>query len=225
MSDTQIPELETVIAGALAAHMKNVDVAMPARVESYDPATQSCSVQFLQPRGVKDETGARQAERKPVATGVPVVFPGSGGYSITWPISKGDTVLIIVASESIDRWLALGGEVDPVDDRRHHLTDAIAIPGLRDFAHAITPAPSSTAMVISANDLRLGDASAVVLALKSDVQALRDYVNNNFCAVGGHTHAVSGAATTSIVTVGSAGGTPPSVIPSNPTGTTKTKAS
>lgn len=31
--------------------------------------------------------------------------------------------------------------VDPADDRRHAFSDAIAIPGLRDFAHALEDAP------------------------------------------------------------------------------------
>lgn len=61
--------------------------------------------------------------------------------------------------------------------------------------------------------------TAVSLAKKSDVQDIRDYVNNQFSAVGGHTHAVSGAATTSIISVAAEGASPPTIPPGEPDGT------
>lgn len=135
---------------AIAAAARYMRVALPGRVESYDAATQTCSVQPYVQDGIKDETGTRQAVRLPVVTSVPVVFPGAGAYSITWPLAVGDTVLLLFASSSIDRWLALGGEVDPIDDRRHHVTDAIAIAGLRALPDALgAAAVDSGAMVIS----------------------------------------------------------------------------
>lgn len=201
----QSPDLPTVLAGALRAHMKGVRVALPGRVETYDPTTQSCSVQPLIFDGVPDETGTRQPDRIAVVENVPVVFPGSGAFSITFPISKGDTVLLVVSSSSIDRWLAIGGEVDPIDDRRHHITDAIAIPGLRDFPHAISPAPSTTAMAITANDLRLGAATASdPVALKSDLTQLKAAIISATIALG-----AGGAAAIATAADVNAGGTWP----------------
>jgi hypothetical protein len=188
MSETATPDLGTVLRAAIVAGLKNARVALPARVETYDATKQSVDVQPLVYEGYLDEAGKRQAERLPVVAGVPVVFPGAGGFRVTFPIAKGDTVLLVFASSSIDRWLALGGEVDPQDDRRHHLSDAIAIPGLRDFAHALGNAPSSTMSLgkdggptieISGSDIQAGGSSA--LALKSDVDALITSFNS-------HTH-------------------------------------
>ncbi|MBA3841171.1 MAG: hypothetical protein H0X39_00870 [Actinobacteria bacterium] len=165
-TNAQTPTLADVITGAIEVNRSNLRVALPGRVETYDAATQSCSVQLLVHDGVNDETGTRQPEKLPVITSVPVVFPGGGGGRLTFPIKAGDTVLCVFASSSIDRWLALGGEVDPVDDRRHHISDAIAIPGLHDFAHAT--AASSSAVVLEGSDVRLGSQTAFQSALMGD---------------------------------------------------------
>lgn len=146
----QTPTLATVLDRAFTARAQGMRVALPGLVQTYDPTTQTCSVQPLVQDGVYDETGTRTAERLPVVASVPVCFPGSGAFSITWPVKPGDTVLLVFSSSSIDRWMALGGEVDPIDDRRHHITDAVAIVGLRDLGHALTgTSVDPSAMVIS----------------------------------------------------------------------------
>lgn len=163
-------------------------VALPGRIETYDASTQQATVQPLVYDGVYDETGARTADRLPVVTGVPVVFPGAGGFRVTFPVTAGDTVLLVFSSSSIDLWLALGGEVDPVDDRRHHISDAIAIPGLRDFAHALGNAPTSTMSLgkdggptieISATDVQIGGSNKLV--------TLADFNSHTHPAPGGAT--------------------------------------
>lgn len=212
MSDQpQTPTLAAVIDGALTAKMKGVRVALPGRVESYTASSQTCSVQPLVYEGLYDETGTRQTERLPVVSSVPVVFPGSGAFSITWPLQPGDTVLLVFSSSSIDQWIARGGEVDPVDDRRHHITDAIAIPGLRDMPHALpSSALNGSAMVITASSLKLGDGSASSpVALKSDLDALKTYLD-------AHIHA-------GVTTGGGLSGIP-SVLSPTATGSLTTKA-
>ena len=77
----------------------------------------------------------------PVIPCVPVVFPAAGGFSVTFPVNVGDTVLLVFASQSLDNWLFSDGhDTDPDDPRRHGLTDAIALPGLRPFTQALPSA-------------------------------------------------------------------------------------
>lgn len=172
MSETTTPDLGTVILAAISARLKNVRVALPGRIESYDATTQQAVVQPLVYEGVVDATGVRQAERLPAIAGVPVVFPGGGGFRITFPIAKGDTVLLVFTSSSSDLWKALGGEVDPVDDRRHHISDAIAIGGLHDFAHPLATASTTKMSMgkdgggptieISGTDVQIGGSNNLV---------------------------------------------------------------
>jgi hypothetical protein len=116
-------------------------------------------------------------ESLPVITDVPVVFPGAGDYSVTFPIAKGDTVLLIFAEGSLDQWLTKGGEVDPQDDRRFSLTDAIAIPSLR---HGPISGSAASKIEFTSSEIKAGGSQQ--LATKADLDALKS--------------AISGAATT-----------------------------
>lgn len=179
------PSLVDAVRRAAQAELADVNVAIPARVESFDPTTQRCSAQPLIRRAYRDEAGERVGDasaRLPVINDVPVVFPGAGAFSITFPVTKGDTVLLIFSQASIDKWLSRGDDVDPLDDRRHSLNDAIAIPGLRHRAEPTggggggSAAPA--ALVITADDIRLGSASASDrVARESDLQQLRDIID------------------------------------------------
>ena len=126
------PLFAEVLTALVDSRINGIRVALPASVQSYDPTTQRADVQPLIQDGYYDSTNTRIVERLPVITDVPIVFPGSGGFRVTFPVAAGDVVLLVFSSSSLDRWLASSGaEVDPVDDRRHHISDAIAIPGLR----------------------------------------------------------------------------------------------
>lgn len=183
MSNT--PTGPEVLAGAIGAQFANLRVARPATVLEYDASQQRAVVQpLVLDGGIDGETGARVTRRLPAIVDVPVVFPGSGDFSITWPVRKGDTVLLIFTDHSLDKWLHRGGEVDPLDDRRHDISDAIAIPGLRDFVHP-TSETHSSAMVIAADEIRLGSRNATeFLALKADVDHLRTKLNALTCTGG-----------------------------------------
>lgn len=154
----------------VSSYTSRIRVALPASVQAYNAATQRCDVQPLIQDGYYDSTNTRIPERLPVITGVPVVFPGAGGFRVTFPVAVGDVVLLVFSSSSLDKWLAgNGAEVDPIDDRRHHITDAVAIPGLR-AAPLGTAAPSTMSMgkdggptiEVSATDVQIGGSNALV---------------------------------------------------------------
>lgn len=173
--------LADVLDGFVERRLRNVNTAIPGRVESYDATTQKANVQPLIKQAYTDESGYRVAEDLPVIPGVPVVFPGSGAYTITFPVAKGDTVLLIFSQASLDKWRKSGGKVDPGDDSHHDLSDAIAIPGLRPF-NAATKDVAPAAMVLGASEIRLGSKDALdPVVLKSELAALRTLFNS-------HTH-------------------------------------
>lgn len=145
MTTTPTPRLEHVLSDAFTAFMRDVHVGMPGRVESYDAATQTADVQPLVDRPDTDEAGDPTTETLEVITRVPVVFAGGGGYSETFPLAAGDTVWLAFASCSLDRWSARGDKVDPEDERRFHLSDAVAYAGLRAPAKPRTSAPTDRA--------------------------------------------------------------------------------
>ena len=196
MDRSATPSLRALIGRAIEGHADGMRVALPGEVVAYDPARQSVDVMPLIQNGYLDENGVRQIERVPIVLDVPLAFPGAGPYRITFPVAVGDHVLLVFCSSSITRWKLIGGEVDPADDRRHDLNDAIAIPGIHDFAHVPTTAPTD-AMVIHATELRLGSPTASdPVVRKSDLDQLIAKFNT-------HSHtgtSVSGGAVSTIPT-------------------------
>lgn len=178
--------LAEALDGYVDNRLRDVHVAMPGRVESYDSAAQRASVQPLIQRVIEAEDGSRTAQSLPVINDVPVVFPGAGSFSITFPVTRGDTVLLVFSEFSIEKWREQGpsvvgtkvSPVDPEDGRHHALSDCIAIPGLRSFNDA-TDQVDSSAMVIAGVEIKLGSKDASNEAVgKSDLDALKTAITN-----------------------------------------------
>ncbi len=105
-------------------------MSLPGTVQRYDAATQLADVKPQIKGTFEDEDGTVSQHSLPVITNVPVVFPGGGGFRVTFPVRAGDTVLLVFADRSLDAWLSEGHETGPDDMRRHALSDAVCIPGL-----------------------------------------------------------------------------------------------
>lgn len=116
--------------------------SIPAEVVDYDPVKQKLSAQPLIMGIERNEEGERVAQRLAIINGIPVAFPGGGGFRITFPLEKGDTVLLVMSTFSLDRWKAKGGIVDPEDERRFDISDAVAFPTLRPFVDPWATPPS-----------------------------------------------------------------------------------
>ncbi len=216
MSRDVTPNLTEVLRSAITAALGRVRVSMPGRIESYDHATQKADVQPLIQDGYLDESGARVAESLPVVPAVPVMFPGTGGFSDTWPLERGDTVLLVWSSSSLDKWLATGGLVDPRDDRRHALPDAVAYPGLRPFTSPVgSDGIHDSARVLAGSEIRIGGSSGVQPTFMADafMAAFTALVTSISSAVGtipsggGAASTISAALTTFRNTINSNGKT------------------
>lgn len=144
MSDVS-PSFAQVLGDAVNARLRDVHTGMPGRIEKYDAARQCADVKPLVMRMDRDEGGELVADEYPVLVDVPVQFPGGGGYHATFPIAAGDVVWLSFASCSLDLWKARGGLVDPEDERRCTLSDAVAHAIVRDLAHPRSSAPTDRA--------------------------------------------------------------------------------
>lgn len=176
MSTNPTPELPTVMRRAIAKALRRVRVALPGRVEEYDPTTCSASVQPLVLDARFDPSGVRVTERLAVNNHVPVVFLGGGGSRLTFPVKRGDEGVILYGSSAIGQYLALGGEQDPVSDQHHHLSDAIAF-FVFDVAEPDRAPANADATVLEGTDVRLGDDAGGALATKADVDALATWIH------------------------------------------------
>ena len=102
--------------------------AIPAIIQSYNAYQNTVEAQPAIRERLVMEDGSIQYLNLPLLINVPVVFPSSGSASITFPISKGDECLIIFSDLAIDNFWTSGLVQNPIEVRRHDLSDGIAIP-------------------------------------------------------------------------------------------------
>lgn len=117
-----------IISNSIWSVLNNVHTALPGIVKEYDPTTNKATIQ---PALNKAFTTGEMP--MPLLPNVPIMFPGSSSFNITFPVNVGDYVLLIFMERSIDLWKAVGGQVTPKDPRKFDLSDSIAIPGLQPF--------------------------------------------------------------------------------------------
>lgn len=135
--------LSDLLRSAIQSVLNDIHTCLPGRIESYDHATQKASVLPLLSRRLR----SGDVEERPVIANVPVVFPRSGGASLTFPVLPGDGCLLVFSERSIDLWLDQGGIVAPDDPRKFDLSDCIAIMGLYPFSEA-SPANNNTDVLL-----------------------------------------------------------------------------
>jgi hypothetical protein len=131
--DERTADLERAIRVAIDSYDRNLMVALPVKVVSYDHAGKPPSVRLQPTIQVRRQmpNGDVINQTIPEIPKAPVHFPGGGGFTITHPISAGDEGHIIVSSRCIEGWMQ-SGDVQPMTHARYHdLTDAIYVPGLR----------------------------------------------------------------------------------------------
>lgn len=112
-----------------------IHTCLPAEIVKYDHTKQMADVHPLIKKKFTDGTVIDM----PVIVNVPVVWPRGGGALFSFPLIKGDGVLLAFAERNIDDWLTNGGNVAPKDRRKHSFSDAIAIPGLVPFNASLFP--------------------------------------------------------------------------------------
>lgn len=128
--------LDDVINMSIKAALFDVHTVIPAEVLSYDPIKQQAQVKISINR-VVNETEVEY----PILDGIQVIFPRSGAHGITFPLEKGDGVLLLFSERSLERWRTTGPGNPPYDARRFDLNDAVAIPGMFPTAGIMVPPP------------------------------------------------------------------------------------
>lgn len=144
--------LSDVIHEAIRSEVLDLHTALPARVESYDPATQTATVVAELQRQFRMADDSLEPVTIPPISGVPVLFPRAGGYSVTFPVETGDPCLLVFAERDISGWMIQGGEGVPPSARTHQYADAVALLGLFPSSDPIAPAPSATALQLRSDD-------------------------------------------------------------------------
>lgn len=168
MTTNSKPDLSEVIGAALEARAALVRVTLPGIVVNYNKSKQRADVQIIVQDVIKG-----MGKTIPVLNDVPVLFPGFGGNRITFPVKKGQGVLVAFASSSIANVKAgIKGVHNPRDPRKHALSDALVLVGFDGVPG--TSAPDNMIEIHSEGLIRAGGDAP--LAKQSDLQELRNHV-------------------------------------------------
>lgn len=164
-------EQEQIIRSQESASSK-IRVAMPGIIQGFDPATQTATVQ-LAIREKVVSSGESSMMEIPMLLDVPVIFPKAGGFSITFPIKKGDECLVVFGDMCIDAWWQSGGIQNQVESRRHDLSDGFAIMGVSSVPNAVSNYSSNSVQ------MRNSSGDTFVEVTEGDVNVKASNVNVN----------------------------------------------
>jgi len=109
--------------------------ALPGIVEEYDHLESRVRATPVVHKRFK-EGGV--VEYPPIVS-VPVIFPRTKRFRMTFPLEQGDGVLLVFSERSIENWVRSGRASAPSDTRKFSITDAMAIPGLFAFGFGLKP--------------------------------------------------------------------------------------
>jgi hypothetical protein len=114
--------------------------AGPGHIQSYDPNTRRAVVIPAIRRKFTDGT----TEALPMLHNVPVLHPSGGGFSLLFPLRKGDPVLLVWCQRGIDRFKETYAQEDPSGGIME-LKDAVALAGFGELV--ISPENAESAVL------------------------------------------------------------------------------
>lgn len=175
MSET--PTLQDIITSAINSRVGRIHTAIPGKVLSYDSSTQTATIKPSVQAAFRLPGGDVEQFDLPNISDVPILFPAStvGNFSITFPISAGDQVVLVLQERSTEEWRATTEDSNtPQDLRRFDLSDAVAIPAGSSPSSSIPAAGiDGSAMVLQGSSIKLGSSSASdFIALSTSTDAI-----------------------------------------------------
>ena len=127
-------------------HFSDYNFNLPGRIVEYFPATQTATVRICVERNYDSSEELGASAIRGLLEDVPVHTPSGGGWSLTMPITVGDTCILFFSQIGYDHWLyedkdAAGsflGQPMYWTDRKFSLQDGYALVGLNTLPRAIT---------------------------------------------------------------------------------------
>lgn len=144
---TLTPTLAQLIQDAVRTGILDINVCLPARIETYDAELQKANVMPLLKKKYVDQD---EPTALPVISNVPVQWysANDGAAFIHLPLIIGDLGMIVFSQRSLDIWLSGEGEIiNPNDPRMCDISDAIFIAGVRPFKKALQGITASSLMI------------------------------------------------------------------------------
>lgn len=119
------------ITSLINSRLEQLNTAIPAKIQSFNPQTQTVECQCAINR-VDKNTG--ESVEYPLLVDLPIQYPIAGGFALTLPIKPGDDCLVVFSQKCIDGWHQDGKIKPESENRLHDLSDGIALIGVSSQA-------------------------------------------------------------------------------------------
>jgi len=182
-NEKQYLSLSESIKFILAQFKKSLNVSIPGVVNSYDDTTKRCSVL----PAIRAQLTTNEFVSLPLLTNIPVLFPSGGGILLTFPIKKGDSVLLVFSQRGLSNFKKDLKESYPTSSILD-LHDAVAIPGFGDL--------TITSVDTDAATLQTSDATSYISLKDSSIKSVIG--SNSFVLDSSSFKATIGGATLSL---------------------------
>lgn len=165
--------------------MFNMRCCIPCIVQSYNAANGTVECQPAVREKIINQNEEIEYRNLPLLINVPVAFPSNNGYAVTFPLEKGDECLVFFSDLSIDNFWEKGNVQNPIEDRRHDLSDGIAYPC--NLSLAKERRTGDGLLISSSGASVLVESSDVVFTCSSGSLRLSDLIKHTHTAPNGET--------------------------------------
>lgn len=129
-----------------------IRVAMPGIIQSFDEVKQTVSVKLAIRERLSFWGKPFEDLEIPILDSVPIFMPRAGNFILTMPIKVGDECLVIFTDTCYDEWWVSSGVGNQLDNRRHDLSDGIAILGIWSQPKVISNYSTDSAVLRNLDD-------------------------------------------------------------------------
>ncbi|MGP8474840.1 Gp138 family membrane-puncturing spike protein [Burkholderia sp. PR2] len=168
-----------VVRTIVSAAKREVHVALPGIIDSYDANAQTVAVQPGIKTRIRAEDGSTKTVALPLLVDCPVQFPSGGNCTLTFPVTPGDECLVVFADSAIDAWWQSGGVGEKVSVRNHDLSDGFALLGFRSQPRVLSNVSTSSTQLRSDDGSTFVDLNPTAGTLKLVAPTLIDLTAPN----------------------------------------------
>lgn len=149
------PDLRSLLQSYRQEIFSSLNCHQLGTIVSFDKDKQTAKVQLAMQRVVFNKTQALGAKLQlnptivdyPVLVDCPVLVMGGGGGRLSFPITAGDTGVVLFNDRDIDNWYVAGGVSVPNSARTHDLSDGLVIVGFRNLTNVLANYDAANAVL------------------------------------------------------------------------------
>jgi hypothetical protein len=141
----------------LKSDQADIFTCLPGIYKGPGIKNQTAKVQPAIKAKLRKQDGTFEDRNYPLCINCPILFPGGGGFQLTFPIADGDEGLLVFSQRCIDAWWESGGVQPQAEMRMHDISDGFFVPG--QLSQSKVP---STAASTSTTQLRSEDGETYI---------------------------------------------------------------